>query len=82
MPKKSIIWPQVQIPEELMAKILPPRVGSWKGSCSQKGDHEKNGHAYLHVCSRCFESGKKFPNPLKGHRNGPKKTTRALLCSA
>ena len=43
-----------------------------KGSCSQKGDHDNNGHTYLHVCSRCFENGKKFPHSLKDCRNGPK----------
>ena len=43
-----------------------------KGTCSQKVDHENNGHSYLHVCSRCFEKGKKFPHPLKDCRNGPK----------
>ena len=43
-----------------------------KGSCSHKGDHENNGHSYLHVCSRCFDYGKKFPHSLKDYINGPK----------
>ena len=41
-------------------------------SCSHEGDHGNNGHSYLHVCSRCFDNGKKFPHSLKDCRNGPK----------
>ena len=36
-----------------------------KGTCSHKVDHESNNHLYLHVCSFCFASGKKFPHALK-----------------
>ena len=36
-----------------------------KGTCSHKIDHEHNSHLYLHVCSFCFASGKKYPHALK-----------------
>ena len=36
-----------------------------KGTCSHKVDHEHNNHLYLHVCSFCYASGKKFPHSLK-----------------
>ena len=36
-----------------------------KGTCSHKIDHEHNNHLYLHVCSFCFASGRKYPHALK-----------------
>ena len=36
-----------------------------KGTCSHKVDHENNNHLYLHVCSFCFATGKRFPHALK-----------------
>ena len=39
-----------------------------KATCSQKTDHEVNGHTYLRVCSSCFANGKKYPHSLKDCR--------------
>ena len=43
-----------------------------KSSCSHKTDHKTNGHMYLHVCSHCFVSGKKYPHPVKECRRTSK----------
>ena len=39
-----------------------------KGQCSQKGDHESNGHSYLHVCATCFTFGKTLAHPSSSCR--------------
>ena len=43
-----------------------------KSTCSHKTDHETNGHTYLHVCSNCFATGKKYPHASKDCRKNTK----------
>ena len=43
-----------------------------QATCSQKTDHEVNGHTYLHVCSNCFANGKKYPHASKDCRKAAK----------